>query len=123
MPKEFSRTLRVGEQIQRQLATIIQHEMKDPRLSGMVTVADVEVSRDLTHARVYVSLLGSSEEIESSLDVLNRATGFLRSELSHRLSLRVTPSLRFIHDRTTEQGNRIDELIRSASGGHKTLEE
>ena len=60
MPKEFSRTLRVGEQIQRQLATIIQHEMKDPRLSGMVTVADVEVSRDLTHARVYVSLLGSN---------------------------------------------------------------
>ena len=115
MPKEFSRTLRVGEQIQRQLATIIQHEMKDPRLSGIVTIADVEVSRDLSHARVYVSLLGSDEEIESSLAALHRAAGFLRSELSHRLSLRVTPALRFIHDKTTEQGNRIDALIRSAA--------
>ena len=120
MPKEYSRTLRVGEQIQRELAQLIQLEIKDPRV-GMVTVADVEVSTDLTHAKVYVSVLNAlvqddtgttgEEKSRAAIAALNHAAGFLRRELSHRLSLRNTPALHFIHDQTTEKANRLATLI------------
>lgn len=116
MPKEYSRTLRVGEQIQRELALLIQQEIKDPRV-GMVTVADVEVTTDLAHAKVYVSILnvlqgdGDPSKAKATLAALNHAAGFLRRELSRRLSLRNTPALRFFHDQTTENANRLAGLL------------
>lgn len=114
MPKEFSRTLRVAEQIQRELAQLIQRELKDPRV-GMVTVADVEVTTDLSHARVYVSVLDEDPGAEeAAIMALNHAAGFLRRELSHRLSLRNTPALRFIHDQTTEKANHLAALLKQA---------
>lgn len=115
MTREFSRTLRVAEQIQRELARIIQQEMKDPRI-GMVTISDVEVSADLAHARVFVNVLAASrEDVKASLQVLNRASGFLRSECSRRLTTRTMPSLRFIEDTSMEQGNRLTALLKNAT--------
>lgn len=115
MAREYSRTLRVGEQIQRELAQLIQLEIKDPRV-GMVTVADVEVTTDLAHAKVYVSVLnelieGGEGSGQAAVDALNHAAGFLRRELSRRVKLRTTPALHFIHDQTTENANRLAALI------------
>lgn len=119
MPREFSRTRRVAEQIQRELATLIREEVKDPRL-GMVSVSGVEVSRDMGHAKVYVSVLGDEEITEASLEVLRHAAGFLRHELGRRMVIRSVPQLRFIHDRSLEQGARMSALIDEALGGKKS---
>lgn len=109
MPKEFSRTRRVGEQMQRELAQLIQQEIKDPRL-GMVTVSGVDVSRDLSVARVYVTVLGDTDP-QPSLAVLNRAAKFLRHALGQRLVMRTLPHLKFIYDESVERGDRLSRLI------------
>lgn len=114
MPREFSRSRRVGEQIQRELADLIQRELKDPRL-GFVTVSGVEVSRDMAYAKVFVSVLGSEgDDVERNLQALTRAAGFLRRELGRRIKLRNTPELRFVYDESIERGARMDALIRRA---------
>ena len=115
MPKEFSRTQRVGEQIQRELASILQLDMKDPRL-GMVTVSAVEVSRDMSLATVHVTFLGLDEadEIKQAIRLLADAAGFLRTELSHRMRLRFTPQLRFRYDESLVRGRRLSSLIDQA---------
>ncbi len=113
MPKEFPRTLRVGEQIHRELAQLVHDTVKDPRI-GMVTIVDVEVSRDLAHARVYFTVLGDHETIRTSEAGLNRAAGFLRGELGRRLKMRGVPKLRFVYDDTEEKGARVDALIDEA---------
>lgn len=113
MPKDFSRTRRVSEQIQRELAQLIQQEIHDPRL-GMVTVAGVEVSRDLAVAKVFVTSLDDGEKLEQSLAVLKKAAGFLRHELGRRLTTRTVPELRFIYDATIQRGNELSSLIDEA---------
>ena len=115
MPKEFSRTQRVGEQIQRELASILQLDMKDPRL-GMVTVSAVEVSRDMSLATVHVTFLGLDEadEIKQAIRLLADAAGFLRTELSHRMRLRFTPQLRFRYDESLVRGRLLSSLIDQA---------
>jgi len=119
--KEYSRTRRVGEQMQRELADLIQRELKDPRL-GFVTVSAVDVSKDLSYAKVYVSTLGDSPEIEQTLEALSHASGFLRRELGRRMILRIVPELRFVHDVSVERGNRLSALIDRAvaEDKHKT---
>lgn len=109
MAKEYSRAQRVAEQIQRELAVLIQQEVKDPRV-GMVTVSAVKVSSDLAHARVYVTVLegGTAEE---TVRVLNRAAPFLRHELGRRVVLRILPQLQFVHDEALEAGSRLVALI------------
>ena len=118
MPREFSRTLRVAEQLQRELAELIRDEVKDPRL-GMVSISGVEVSRDMAHAKVYVSVLGEAQVAQDSLEALNHAAGFLRHELGRRMRLRSVPHLRFIHDRSLEEGARMSALIDEALGNRK----
>ena len=113
MPKEFPRTRRVGEQIQRELAALIHEELKDPRL-GMVSISSVRVSRDLAHAKVHVSVLGNDEQSAESIDVLNHAAGFLRHKLGKLMHIRVIPNLRFYHDRSLEEGARLGALINEA---------
>lgn len=122
MPREFPRTRRVGEQIQRELATLLHEDIKDPRL-GMVSVSGVEVSRDLAHARVYVTVLGDEKAVEDSLGVLVRAAGFLRHRLGEQMHIRHVPQLQFFYDRSLEEGARMDALIDAAvSGSNKTGE-
>ncbi|SFE82090.1 30S ribosome-binding factor RbfA [Nitrosomonas sp. Nm166] len=113
MPKDYSRTLRVADQIQRELADLIQHEIKDPRV-GQITVTAVEVTRDYSHAKVFYTMLGSKEEKLLVENGLEHAKGFLRSNLSHRMKLRVTPQLQFIYDESVERGVRLSKLIDEA---------
>ncbi|WP_067515170.1 30S ribosome-binding factor RbfA [Endozoicomonas ascidiicola] len=115
MAKEYSRTQRVADQIQKELAQLIQLEMKDPRL-GMVTVSIVEVSRDMSFADIYVSFLGvdDQEQIDESLKVLNQASGFLRSQLARAVKLRFTPQLRFFFDNSLRRGAYLSSLIDQA---------
>ncbi len=115
MAKEYSRKQRVAEQIQKELAQLIQLEMKDPRL-GMVTVSAVEVSRDLAFADVYVSFLGVDEQerIDQSLKILGQAAGFLRSQLAQTIKLRFTPQLRFYYDSSLQRGAYLSLLIDEA---------
>ncbi len=113
MAREYSRTVRVAEQLRRELAILIQQEVKDPRL-GMVTVSDVEVSSDLAHAKVYVTVLGGEDKIEETVAVLNRAANFLRRELGRRLVLRIIPRLKFHYDRSIRQGAELSALIEKA---------
>lgn len=118
MAKEFSRTRRLGEQIRRELAGMIQRELQDPRL-GMVTVASVELSRDLAHARVFVTVLAAHEPVESVLDTLNQSAAWFRHLLGQRLSARVVPDIRFIYDNSVEQGTRISAAIDAAVADDK----
>lgn len=113
MPKEFSRTRRVGEQIQRELASLIQQELHDPRI-GMITVSAVDVAPDFSHAKVYITRLGTEGEQQAAVKVLNQASGHLRSSLAHRLFIRTVPQLRFRYDHSVSQGNRLSALIDAA---------
>ncbi|MDC0662462.1 30S ribosome-binding factor RbfA [Marinobacter sp. SS21] len=121
MPREFSRLDRIGDQIQRELAQMIQREIKDPRL-GMITVNAVKVSRDLGYADIFVSLLTTEElteaspEVKESLAVLNKAAGFLRGQLGRAMKLRVVPQLRFHYDTLLGKSRRMDALINRAVG-------
>ncbi|MFN3920033.1 MAG: 30S ribosome-binding factor RbfA [Methylohalobius sp.] len=108
-PKEYERAQRVASQLKRELSDLIRFEIKDPRL-GWVTVDDVEVSRDLSVAKVYVSSLEEGK-LEDSLEVLNNAAPFLRRELGKRLKLRTIPELRFYRDTALESGFRITRLL------------
>ena len=113
MPKDYSRTLRIADQIQRELADLIRNELKDRRV-GMITLTDVEVSQDYAHAKIFYTTLGSKEDNFLTDKGLERATGFLRSQLSHRLRLRVVPQLHFIYDESVERGIRLSQLIDKA---------
>jgi len=113
MPREFSRVQRVGEQIQRVLAQLIQQEIDDPRL-GMVTVSHVVVSRDLAHAKVYVTVLGEPAAVETSLAILNKAAGFLRHALGREVQMRVIPQLRFVYDESLARAASVSALIDQA---------
>ncbi len=119
MAREFSRTDRIADQIQRDLAELIRGGLKDPRL-GMVTVNGVEVSRDLGFADVYVTLLTindvdeNSAEVKTSIGILNKAAGYLRSELGRQIKLRTIPQLRFHYDSSVGQGRKMERLISEA---------
>ena len=116
MPAEFSRTERLSEQIKRDLALLIQRELKDPRI-GMVTVNFVDLSKDLSYADVNVTALvsdDSDEKIIESLTILNEASTFLRMELGRALKVRKLPHLRFHYDDSLKRGARINALIHQA---------
>lgn len=113
MPRDFPRSRRIAEQIQRELSEIIRLELKDPRV-GMITLTDVEVSQDHAHARVFFTLLGDAAKIKDTGEALQHAAGFLRSELAHRIKLRTVPQLQFKYDVSVERGMRLSRLIDDA---------
>ncbi|MES1944993.1 ribosome-binding factor A [Salinisphaera sp. PC39] len=113
MPREFSRSRRVAEQIKRELARLIATEVKDPRAAG-ATVTDVEVSRDLAHAKVYVGLFDLDGDGADVVAALRRAGGFLRGRLGADLRLRSVPELHFIEDVTEREAHRLSRLIDDA---------
>ncbi len=113
MAKEYSRGRRVGDEIQRQLAELIQTEIRDPRV-GMVTITAVGVSHEFEHAKVHFTVLGDEAQADITAKVLNKAAGFLRSQLARRLKLRATPTLHFQRDLSMERGNRLTALINEA---------
>jgi ribosome-binding factor A len=105
------RQARVGEMIKRVLAEIFLREMRDPRLA-LVSVTDVDVARDFTVAKVFVSVIGDDEEKAEALKTLQRASGFLRGQLGNRIELRTVPQLMFRYDTGVERGARMFELLR-----------
>ncbi|CAM4242422.1 30S ribosome-binding factor RbfA [Paenibacillus tarimensis] len=111
---------RVGEQIKKELSQIIQTELKDPRI-GFITVTGVDVTSDLSQARVYLSVLGSDEQKENTLKALAKGSGFIRSELGKRIRLRHTPELEFRFDSSIEYGSRIESLLEEINRGHDTV--
>lgn len=113
--KEFSRTARIADFLKRELGTLIQMELRDPRI-GMVSVTDAEVSRDLSHAKVYVTVMGkdSAEDAAESLAALNKAAGFLRSHVAKVNNARTTPQLRFYYDSSINRGQQLSQLIQRA---------
>jgi len=107
------RRARIADQIQRELAELIRLEVRDPRV-GMVTLTGVELSRDQSHAKVYFTVLGAASDAEQAREGLQRAAGFLRSSLAHRLTTRTVPDLAFAYDESVERGVRLSRLIDEA---------
>lgn len=112
MPREFFRSDRVADAIQRSLAHLIQQEVRDPRL-GIVNINSVSVARDLSLAKVYVTVVGAENERENevAVDVLNKASSFLRNQVAKDLSIRSTPRLQFHYDKIAVQGQALSALI------------
>jgi len=139
MTEMSQRMQRVADQIQREIATLIQTEVSDPRV-GMVSVLSVEVSKDMAYAKVYVTILNTMAgstvendsilaepgeldvlEIEDNVKALNKAAGFLRSLLAKRLRLRSVPKLKFLYDHSVGRGQQLSELIDNAIAADKDL--
>ncbi|MCM2679675.1 30S ribosome-binding factor RbfA [Echinimonas agarilytica] len=114
MAKAFKRTDRVSQQVKKSIALILQREIKDPRI-GMVTVSDVEVSRDLAYAKVYVTFLfDDPTEIEGALEALKDASGYIRSLVGSQVKMRLTPELQFIYDSSLTEGMRLSNVVSGA---------
>ena len=114
MAREYARTDRVGQQIQKEIAIILMREIKDPRLA-MTTVSAVELTRDLAYAKVFVTFFTSEkDEIEASIEVLTEAEGYIRSLLAKRLRARIMPHLRFVYDKSMVEGVRMSSLVDEA---------
>jgi ribosome-binding factor A len=107
------RPQKLGDQIQRELSGLVQRELRDPRV-GMITITSVDVSPDLSHAKVFFTTLGK-EHLPETLAGLKRAAGFLRSQLAKRIKLYTTPELRFVYDESVERGDRLSRLIDSVA--------
>ena len=105
------RSNRVGEQMKKEITEIISRKIKDPRV-GFITVTDVAVTGDLQQATVYITSLGNDRERAESLKALEKASGFIRTEIGSRMRLRRTPELLFEFDTAFEYGNKIDALLR-----------
>ena len=109
----FSRRDRIAEQIRRELAEVIRTELRDPRV-GMISLTDVQVSPDYAHAKIFFSSLAGSDTLESVQEGLEKAAGFLRSELGKRISIHMTPQLHFVFDESLERGAQLSKLISEA---------
>jgi ribosome-binding factor A len=103
---------RVGEEIAHEINAMLAGELKDPRLEGMVVVSEVRVQPDMKHARVFVSMRGSSKEQTDAIKALEHASGYIRSELIERLQLRRLPEMHFTLDLSQEHVERIEQLLR-----------
>ncbi|WOO50156.1 30S ribosome-binding factor RbfA [Hafnia alvei] len=117
MARDFSRSQRVSQEMQKEIAIILQREVKDPRI-GMATVSGVEISRDLAYAKVFVTFLNLSggekseeEMVDDGLTALNEAAGFIRSLLGKAMRLRVVPELTFAYDNSLVEGMRMSNLV------------
>lgn len=119
MPSDYPRSHRVADFVQRELALLLRTELKDPRLSPMLTIASVEVSRDLSVAKVYYALLDASEQ-PATQSALVSASGYLRKLLARRMNTRSVPQLRFYYDDSAERGAQMSALIADAMASNTT---
>lgn len=120
MRKHSVKNIRINSEVQKELSRIISREIKDPRICQMTTVVSVEVAPDLKTCKAYISVLGSLEEQESTLEGLNSAHGYIRRELARSLNLRNTPNIRFILDQSIEYGvnmsKKIERIMEGSDG-------
>lgn len=111
MKRSSGRPQKLGDLIQRELSQLVQQELRDPRV-GMITITSVDVSPDLSHAKVFFTLL-DKQHLDDARQGLRRAAGFLRSQLARRIKLYTTPELRFEYDESVERGDHLSRLIDS----------
>lgn len=127
MRKNSIKNIRINEEVRKQLQEIIMHELKDPRIDPMTSVTKVEVAPDLKTCKAYISVLGSGEALETTVEALSRAEGYIRRELAQTVNLRNTPQIRFIADDSIAYGvgmsRRIDEVIAMDESRHVADEE
>lgn len=117
----FDRTDRISECVMREVSSVLR-EIKDPRMKGMISVLSCEVTKDLSYAKITVSVLGSDEDKASTARALKSASGYIRRELARRVDLRVTPELTFKISDAIEHEAHISKMIRDAVGGNTTDE-
>jgi ribosome-binding factor A len=111
------RMQRIDHEMQKVLGTVISQELKDPRL-GFTTVTRVEITQDLHHAKVYVSIIGDRHVARKTMDALKHAARYLRGALGQQIKLRHTPELQFVEDRSTERAINLSKALREASGSN-----
>ncbi|MBP2031670.1 ribosome-binding factor A [Clostridium algifaecis] len=106
------RSSRINEEMRKEISNIIRNDVKDPRITAMVSVTKVDVTKDLSYAKVFVSLYGDNKSKEETLEALKSSAGFIRREVGHKIRLRNTPEILIELDDTIEHGMHIDELLR-----------
>lgn len=116
MAKDFSRSHRVAEQMQRELADLLMFEVKDPRI-GMITITAVEVTGDMAHAKIFYSAAKPDDSIQKGLE---KSAGFLRTQLAKRMLLRTVPQLHFVYDSSIDNGMKMSQLIDEALSNKPT---
>ena len=112
MKKKSGRPQKLGDLIQREVSDLIRLEVRDPRV-GMITITSVDVSPDMTHAKIYFTVL-EKDKLQDTLEGLKRSAGFLRAQLAKRVQMYTTPELRFLYDESVERGDRLSRLIDAA---------
>lgn len=112
-----SRSERVRKSLIREISDLLQKGIKDPRISGIVSVTDVDVSNDCRHAKVFISVYGSEEERNNTMIALDSSSGFIRSEISKRIKMRFAPEVSFKFDDSLERGARVTDLLNKISQG------
>lgn len=116
-----NRVRRVAEQIKKDISQIIGAQIKDPRIAGITSVTEVQLTRDLRYASVYVSIYGTDLEKEETLQTLIRASGYIRSEIGRRIRLRYIPEINFFLDNSIEYGVHIENVIKSLKKEEKSV--
>jgi len=114
---------KVAHLMRREIADILENRLRDPRLGSTVTVTDVQVTQDLSFARVYVTVLGDEAARAQALETLARASGFVRREIGGRLDLREVPEIRFVYDDSLDRGHRVEDLLRRIEKGEPAPDE
>jgi ribosome-binding factor A len=117
MPSESRRTDRVAEAIREEVATFLQSDAKDPRIVGLVTVTGAEITRDLRHAKVFVSVMGSEAERRATFEGLASVAGHLRARVGRALRLRLAPEIVFLQDESLSRAARIEQLLSDIKDG------
>jgi len=112
-----SRGERIRKALIKELSDIIQHKVKDPRIKGIISVTDVELSPDNKYAKAYISIFGADESKKDIMEAIEDSTSFVRGEISRRIRMRFTPELKFMLDESIEKGQRLTELIDKISRG------
>ncbi|MCR5785314.1 MAG: 30S ribosome-binding factor RbfA [Eubacterium sp.] len=123
MRKNSIKNNRLNGEVQRELSDIIRNDIKDPRIHMMTSITDVEVAPDLKTAKVFISVLGSDEELENTITGLKKAAGYIRKELAHKMNLRYTPEITFVPDKSIEYGIKMSSMIDSLKTGNEDGED
>ncbi|MCI8482050.1 MAG: 30S ribosome-binding factor RbfA [Clostridia bacterium] len=112
MPKNNTRFERINEELKKEISHIISYELKNPNVTGLISVTKVKITPDLKYAKIYVSILNSKNETET-LEGLKKSSGFIRTQIAKKINLRITPELVFERDDSIEYGARIDSILRN----------
>lgn len=112
MPKNENRLNRIDEELKKEISNIITFELKNPSVTGLISVTKAKITPDLKYAKIYVSIL-NSKNIKQTMEALNKSAGFVRTQIARKINLRITPELTFVFDDSMEYGSKIDSIIRN----------